>query len=476
MPKQPYRTAPVATTKMPPGIPYIIGNEAAERFSFYGMRTILVVFMTKYLVDSHGQAAPMSDEDAKSYYHLFVASAYFFPVIGAILADVWWGKYNTILSLSLFYCFGHAALAADETRLGLFTGLALIAMGAGGIKPCVSANVGDQFGATNAHLLERVYGWFYFSINFGSFFSTILTPWLLQAFPQWLITHFHVESPEAVGRLEKIGSHVAFGVPGVLMLIATIIFWMGRYHFVHVPARGVQNVFGALRGDGWKCLLKLVPIYVFAAVFWSLYDQTGSAWVLQADKMNREWLGHEWLSSQIQAINPLLILVLIPFFSYVGYPALNLVFRLTPLRKISLGLFLTVVAFGISALAQEKIDAGQTPSIGWQLMAFVVITVAEVMVSVTGLEFSYTQAPREMKSFVMSLWMLTVTFGNLFTMLVNKFIQKPQPDGTVDVILKGSAYYWFFTGIMLAAAVLFIFVAWFYKEQTFIQEEQPASA
>jgi POT family proton-dependent oligopeptide transporter len=461
---------------MPPGIPYIIGNEAAERFSFYGMRTILVVFMTKFLLDVHGKPAYMTEEDAKKYFHLFVAAAYFFPVIGAILSDVWLGKYNTILSLSLVYCLGHAALAADETRLGLFAGLALIAIGAGGIKPCVSANVGDQFGKANAHLLERVYGWFYFSINFGSFFSTLLTPWLLQGFPQWLISSFNVESPDAIARLERIGPHVAFGVPGVLMLLATIVFWMGRYHFAHVPARGVKNVFGALRGDGWKSLLKLVPIYVFAAVFWSLYDQTGSAWVLQADKMDRHWLGYEWLSSQIQAINPLLILVLIPFFSYIGYPAINRVFRLTQLRKISIGLFLTVVAFTISALAQQRIDAGQTPSIGWQLIAFLVITIAEVMVSVTGLEFSYTQAPREMKSFVMSMWMLTVTFGNLFTTLVNKLIQKPKPDGTVEVLLKGADYYWFFTEVMLGAAVLFIFVAFFYREKVYIQEEQPTAS
>src|SRR5689334_18785996 len=107
----PYLTAPVASTKLPPGIPFIIGNEAAERFSFYGMKAILVAFMTKYLLDSHGNAAYMSEEQAKEYYHLFVASAYFFPLFGAILADVWLGKYRTIISLSLVYCLGHLALA-----------------------------------------------------------------------------------------------------------------------------------------------------------------------------------------------------------------------------------------------------------------------------------------------------------------------------------------------------------------------------
>ncbi|HEY2253304.1 MAG TPA: POT family MFS transporter [Planctomycetaceae bacterium] len=471
MPNTPYLTAPIATTKMPPGIPYIIGNEAAERFSFYGMRTILVVFMTRFLLDSHGNDKFMTNEEAKYYYHLFVASAYFFPVLGAILSDVWLGKYPTIISLSLVYCLGHAALAVDDTRMGLFAGLALIAIGAGGIKPCVSAHVGDQFGKSNAHLLERVYGWFYFSINFGSFFSTILTPWLLEECPKWLIKHFGVVSPEAISKLQRLGPHLAFGVPGLLMLIATIVFWIGRYKFAHIPPRGIKEVALALRGEGSLALLKLVPIFIFVAMFWSLYDQTGSAWVLQADQMDRTWLRHEWLSSQIQAINPLLILVLMPFFSYVGYPAINKVFRLTPLRKMSVGLFLTVAAFTISSIAQEQIDAGKTPNIVWQLAAYVVITASEVMVSITGLEFSYTQAPRELKSVVMSMWLLTVSLGNVFTMFVNKFIQNP--DGSVK--LAGAAYFWFFTILMFGAAVLFIVVAWLYREKTYIQEERPAT-
>ena len=138
-----YKTAPVSTEKMPSGIPYIVGNEAAERFSFYGMRGILVLFMTKYMLDASGKLDRMSDEDATAIFHLFVASAYFFPLLGSLLSDVFWGKYKTILLLSLVYCLGHLALAIDATRIGLFIGLILISIGAGGIKPCVSAHVGD---------------------------------------------------------------------------------------------------------------------------------------------------------------------------------------------------------------------------------------------------------------------------------------------------------------------------------------------
>ena len=116
-------------------------------------------------------------------------------------------------------------------------------------------------------------------------------------------------------------------------------------------------------------------------------------------------------------------MILIPLFTVGIYPLTNRFFLLTPLRKISIGFFLTAASFAISAWIQVRIDVGQTPHIIWQVMAYMVLTAAEVMVSITGLEFSYTQAPKTMKSFVMSLWFLAVALGNLFTSAVNRYIQ-----------------------------------------------------
>src|SRR5476651_417105 len=132
MSAQTFLTAPLKTDRMPSGIPYIVGNEAAERFNFYGMRAILVVFMTKYIVDRSGALAPMKENDAQAGYHLFLFANYFFPTIGAVLSDALWGKYKTIFWLSLVYCLGSAVLAFDHTRTGLLTGLTLIAIGSGG--------------------------------------------------------------------------------------------------------------------------------------------------------------------------------------------------------------------------------------------------------------------------------------------------------------------------------------------------------
>src|SRR5690606_13010745 len=392
------------SNKFPKGITYIIGNELAERFSYYGMRAILVVFMTQYIMNHDGELALMSHNEATAWYHYFSMANYFFPIIGAIIADVFWGKYKTIIILSVVYVLGHVALALDDTRLGLSIGLTLIAMGSGGIKPCVSAHVGDQFEHKNKHLLEKIFGYFYFSINLGAAVSTLLTPVLL----------------------DQYGPHVAFGVPGLLMLIATIVFWMGRKVFVAVPPVGwKQYKSDVFSPKGRKAIFNLSIMYVFIAVFWALFDQTGSSWVLQAENMDKNvnlgFIQFELLASQIQAINPLLIMIFIPLFSYVFYPFANKFFDLTPIRKIMIGLFITAFSFAIIAIAQMQIDSGATPSILWQFVAYIILTGAEVMVSITGLEFSYTQAPNSMKSFIMGLWLLSVSLGNLIAGLVNSF-------------------------------------------------------
>ncbi|MDX1763577.1 MAG: POT family MFS transporter [bacterium] len=440
-----YRTAPAPSNQMPPGVPYIIGNEAAERFSFYGMRAILVVFMTQHLMTGEGAADLMSAEEAKGWYHLFVSTVYFTPLLGALISDGLLGKYRTIIVLSVVYCFGHAALAVDHTRAGLAVGLGLIALGSGGIKPCVSAHVGDQFGQTNHHLLPRVFGWFYFAINLGAFFSMLATPWLMA----------------------RYGASLAFAVPGVLMGLATIIFWAGRHRFVHIPPGGTGFLKEALSGTGLGALGRLCLIYFFVAVFWALFDQTGSAWVLQAHQMDRVIMGIEVLPAQIQAANPLLVMLLIPSFSYGVYPSLNRVYRLTALRKIAIGMFLTVLAFAISTAIQMQIDQGAMPHIGWQLLAYTVLTAAEVMVSITCLEFSYTQAPRKMKSFIMAFFMISISAGNMLTSAVNFLISSD--DGSSK--LAGAEYYGFFTLLMFATALLFTVVVRFYRGETYIHDE-----
>jgi POT family proton-dependent oligopeptide transporter len=441
--------------KMPSGIPFIIGNEMAERFSYYGMKTILTVFMTTYLLNSAGEKAPMGEEESKVWFHTFAMGVYFFPIIGAFISDVFWGKYKTILLLSIVYCLGHLALSLDDTRLGLSIGLTLIAIGSGGIKPCVSANLGDQFDETNKTLISKVFNYFYLAINFGSLISTILIPILLN----------------------KLGPAIAFGIPGVLMFIATFIFWLGRKEYIVQEPVGLkaykEQVFTK---EGLKAISSLLLIYLCMAFFWSLYEQTGSSWVIQANHALFDkhvdlsmgfaflsFLKFELLPAQLQAINPVLVLTFVPVFTLWIYPLLDKNFKLTPLRKISIGMFVTAISFAIVTWVQYGLDHGHTMSVAWHVLAYIVLTIAEVMVYGTGLEFSYTQAPKAMKSMIMGFFLLSISLGNFIAAFVNAMIS----DEHGASILTGVQYYAFFTGLMVFVSVLFIGVAVIYKEREY---------
>jgi proton-dependent oligopeptide transporter, POT family len=477
MAKHQYLTSPPKISTMPPGVPYIIGNEAAERFSYYGMNSILTIFMTKYLLDKMGHLSVMQPANAEAWYHTFVSALYFLPIFGAILADAVFGKFKVVLWLSIVYCGGHAILAlmgtpvahVIEQRYLLAIGLLMIAMGAGGIKPCVSTNVGDQFGETNKHLLTRVFNWFYFSINAGSALSTLLIPWLLE--PYSPSPEFAAKYPGLASFLGSPRLHspdIAFGLPGIFMVIATIFFWAGRKRFVHIPPVGLRTyareIFNKETG---KILLNILIPVPFVAIFWALWQQNFSSWIVQAESMDRHLFGVEWLSSQIQTVNPIFILIMLPLFSYWLYPAVEKVVRLTPLRKIGAGLFVTAASFFLIAMIQTRIDGGARPSIIWQVWAFVILTAGETLVSPTHLEFAYTQGPVKLKSLVMCTYLFAVSLGNVFTAAVNFFIQNP--DGSVK--LQGTSYFMFFVWVMLGTAVLFAIVTPFYKGRTYLQDQ-----
>lgn len=450
MAKTKYLTAPIPSEKTPAGIPYILSTEASERFAFYGMISILMIFMTEHLLGPNGKPDLIAEEPAKEWVHWFNSGVYFITVIGAIISDVWLGKFKTIIWFSLLYCAGFAVLAWDHTRMGLTAGLIMIAIASGIIKPCLSANVGDQFGVSNKHFIEKVYGWFYFSINLGAAVSMFLCPYLL----------------------DKYGPAVGFGVPGIFMVIALLVYWIGRYKLVHIPPTGKTRWKEMLDKESLRTLGRIGIIFLFVSMFFALFFQTETAWVLQAKKMNLMWLGRKWRPAQMLSANPFLIMVLIPLFSYAIYPTLNRLWKLTLLRKIGIGMFLTAASFLIPVWIETQIDKGIQPSIGWQFVAYIFLTAAEIMVSIAALEFAYTQAPKKMKSMIQSVNLLSISLGNAFAAVVNKFIQNE--DGTSK--LPGASYYWFFLISMLITAFIFIPVARWYKPKEYIQDEAAAES
>jgi POT family proton-dependent oligopeptide transporter len=387
---------------MPAGIPFIISNEFAERFCFYGINSILAVYMVSNL--------QFTDAKAASWQSTFKAGAYFFPMMGAIISDVFWGKFRTIMIFSLVYAAGCVALALlGSTEIALAASLFFVAMGTGGIKPCVSTNVGDQFTAKNSHLIERAFSWFYLAINLGSSISIYFCPVLLKD-PNW-------------------GAKWAFGLPASMMVVATLVFVAGRTRYAHVPPAGKKWLEDVTSPAGRRIIFSLLGIYFFVAVFWMLWDQSnGNTWTLQAQSSlvdKNLGFGFTLLPAQLQIVNGFFILALAPLFSYVVYPLVGRFTKVTPLRKIGAGLFITGLSFVVVARIEQRIQGGETVSAWWQILAYVILTAGEVLVSITALEFSYKQAPLRMKSFIMGLFLFSTTVGNLGIAAVNNAMIRP---------------------------------------------------
>ncbi|MEI9935578.1 MAG: MFS transporter [Ferruginibacter sp.] len=416
-----------------------------------------------------------------SRFTFFVALAYFMPMVGGILADSFFGKYKTILFVSVLYTIGHIILSSSTTNLNIFTiGLIVIAASAGGIKASVSANVGDQLNKHNQHLMSKVYGWFYFSINAGSVFSTILIPYFYTVY----------------------GPSVAFGVPGILMAIATLTFWLGRKTYVRVPPAGfnkenfffilveyfkqlfsnrngkavwdaVENKYSAKSVDGARAVIRVMAVFAFIPIFWAMWDMCLAEWVIQATKLDLNILGHTYIAEQIQTVNPFFLLLGIPLFTYFIYPFFDKIgLKTTPLRRIGAGLILTGLSFVIIATLQAKIDAGLKPSAWWQILAYLVLSFGEILVSITGLEYAYTQAPKSMKSTMNAIWLLTVAVGNVFVAFMNGNIAS----GGFFARFTGASYYWLYVGIISAFIIVYIFVSRTLPEKSYLAGDDEKAA
>ncbi len=495
-----------AGARMPRQIPYIIGNEACERFSFYGMRNILVQFLITSLLLQE-VTAPGREAEAKHIMHSFMVGVYFFPLLGGWLADRFFGKYTTILWFSLIYCAGHACLALFEgSREGFFVGLGLIALGAGGIKPLVASFMGDQFDQSNKHLAKVVFNAFYWIINFGSLFASLLIPLALK----------------------NLGPAWAFGIPGILMFVATLVFWAGRHRYVRMPlppkdphgfAQVVRSallsrapgqgrpglalaaiavvlalasfallptlgiviclclalvlLLAGIGGgtwwqleraravhpdaavDGVRAVLRVLVVFALATPFFSLFDQKASTWVLQGQQMQMP----DWFSaSQMQALNPALVMLLIPFNNLVLYPLLRRGgYEPTALRRMTAGIAFSGLAWIVVGTLQVAMDGGDALSIAWQILPYALLTFGEVLVSATGLEFAYSQAPQSMKGVVMSFWNLTTTVGNLWVLLSNAAVRNDTVTAHIGSTgLSETAFLmFFFAAFACVAALLF---------------------
>ncbi|XP_058460063.1 peptide transporter family 1 isoform X2 [Malaya genurostris] len=364
----------VSKLKYPRSIPFIISNEFCERFNYYGMRTVLVLYLTRKL--------DYDDDTATVMYHSFTTLVYFMCIFGAIISDSWLGRFRTIWSLSIVYVCGSTLISIGaiptldvNAKAMTIIGLLLIAIGSGGIKPCVAAFGGEQFKMPEqARYLAIFFSMFYFSINSGSFISTMITPILR-------------EDVKCYGEDDCFS--LAFGVPAILMVVSIVIFLIGKpLYKITEPAGNMfvkvsKCIWTAIRirskeksinprehwldysekrwgnqlVDETKILMNVLRLYIPLPIFWALFDQQGSRWTFQATRMDGDLGSWSLKPDQMQVINPLLILVFIPLYEVAFYPLLSLIGIRRPLQKITLGGILGGVAFFISMIVEIQLES-----------------------------------------------------------------------------------------------------------------------
>uniref|UniRef100_A0A8C1RQH8 Solute carrier family 15 member 1 n=1 Tax=Cyprinus carpio TaxID=7962 RepID=A0A8C1RQH8_CYPCA len=585
----------------PVSIFFIVVNEFCERFSYYGMKAVLVLYF-KYFIG-------WDNDLSTTIYHTFVALCYLTPILGAIIADSWLGKFKTIVYLSIVYTIGQVIMAisaihdiTDTNRDGTpdnmtfhtamsMLGLILIALGTGGIKPCVAAFGGDQFEEHQEKQRSTFFSIFYLSINAGSLLSTLITP-ILRA--------------QECGIYSKQSCFpLAFGVPAALMVVALIVFIAGHNMYIMESPKGnillqVMKCIGfAIRNrfnhrskqhpkrEHWmdwaeekydklliaqvKMVLKVLFLYIPLPMFWALFDQQGSRWTLQATTMDGNFGAFIIQPDQMQIVNPILIVIMVPIMDSAVYPLIKKCgLNFTPLRRMTVGMLLASLAFVAAALLQIQIDRtvpnfpsssqtqvkflnlentpvpvvveGQEPFVvpgfnvsshngtsnsikqflkellfytdlisdvsfprasftieneegqtchyilqlgfgssytvlipntftfgesnikaiqdinpndihmAWQVIQYFLMTCGEVVFSVTGLDFSYSQAPSNMKSVLQAGWLLTVAVGNIIVLIVAEAGSLPEQ----------WAEYVLFACLLVAVSIIFAVMAYFY--------------
>jgi POT family proton-dependent oligopeptide transporter len=424
----------------------VVAGEALERLAFHGLCAVLALYLNEHLL--------YAEREARGVFHLFLAAVYLAPLAGrAVAARL--GARSTAAWASAIQLAGLAVVAAVESRAGLAAGLVLVAAGAGGAMPATSALVRGRFGAGGPEAAARWRIALRRAVTVASLAAKLGMPLLLVlAGPR---AAFAAAAAALAGsilvarsaRSGVVGRAPAPDPHGFLRVVARAVSRLGTGHPGQHWLELARDAHPAEAVEGARAILRLAPVFGALAIFWALCDQRGSAWVFQARQLDLAVGGWFLSPAQLQALSPLLALVLVPLLGRVVLPALaRRGVDLSPLRKVSAGLFATAAAFAAAGTLQAVIDAGHAPHALWQAPQYVLLTAGELLVAVTGLELAYSQAPRAMLGTIMSLGFMSVVAGNLLIVAVGKLFR-----------VDGSRWYWAFAAIGLVGALAFRAVA-----------------
>jgi len=473
----------------PRGLYVLFFTEMWERFSYYGMRALLVL----YLVN----ALEYPRADALALYATYTALVYLTPVIGGYLADKWLGSRQAVLIGAILMSLGHFAMAVPSL---LYIALGLLVAGNGFFKPNISTMVGSLYAEQDARR-DSGFTIFYMGINLGAFLA-----------------------PVVCGTLgEKIGWHYGFAAAGVGMVSGLLIFLAGQHllgdrgmpprhssnenrltsrHGMTIGATCLATLgavflivtfgddarqwwqslsikqqagaglglliaafawprFGAqadkdagLSRQEWQRIMAIMIMAVFVVFFWMGFEQAGGTMNLFADKQtDRQLLGWEMPASYFQSVNPLLILLLAPLFSLLWVRLDKSRFALSTVTKQAIGMLILGTGFIVLAFAQERADMIGRVGPGWLLLVYFLHTAGELCLSPIGLSMVTKLAPARLVSLMMGFWFSAMALASYLA-------------GTLESILAGTGMplYWFLVGSSMGAGLLLLLLGPFIRK------------
>jgi POT family proton-dependent oligopeptide transporter len=432
-PRVPESSEKAQRTSHPIALWFLFWGEFAERYSFYGMKTILLLYMTTVL--------HFDDGAARGWISYFKAAAYGMPLLGGFIADRFFGKYWTIVGFSVPYILGHVIIGFENVPC-LLIALALLALGAGVVKPNTSTLMGmtyDQQRPGQTQLRSDAFAMFYVAINAGFFISSVAAPLLR----------------------DHYGYRIAFLFPAGLMLISFVLFTVGKPFYAKETARRGPTT-PVERREQRRALRRLFGLFAVVAFFWSVMEQYDNTWVHFArDHVDLKFglIGKPLDPDQFQSLNGVFIIVLVPIVAVVWHMLARAGIRLRPTDKMFIGFLLTLATPLIMAIAAALAgDAGRV-SAWWLVLAYFVITLAEVCISVVGLELAFTAAPASMKSFITACWLLTLASGDILNAVITPYYDETISLGGAALHLTPTIFFGFFALLMVPVTISFVFIA-----------------
>jgi proton-dependent oligopeptide transporter, POT family len=412
----------------PRGLSTLFFTEMWERFSYYGMRAFLILYMV--------HALGFDDKRAGSVYGTYTASAWAAAIFGGIIADRWLGQYKSVLIGGIIIALGHFTLAFHPLPF-FYTGLAFIVVGTGLLKPNVSGIVGSLYDTQDARR-DAGFSIFYMGINLGAALGPFIAGYLAQ----------------------RVDWHIGFACAGVGMTLGLIQYVMGRKHLQPAIDRLAEQrraaratpaassastdaTFGGFTKVEWKRLAAMAVFFVFAAIFWGAYEQAGSTLNLFGDRYTRtSILGVSFPSSWFLTVQAIFVIALAPAFAWLWVRLGNRE-PSTP-AKFAFGLLMIGISFLFLLLPANQIQ--DTPGVRvspfWLIGCYFIQELGELSLSPVGLSVFTKLAPVKIVGMMLGVWFLADSVGNKAAGFAAGFISSaplPQLFGIIAAVCLGAS-------------------------------------